>query len=611
MNSEDSAVRIDIDDEREALIPVHTKQRLNEYGSTSSQFTKRSFSLLHLAGAFTGGIFVCILAQYAVYNTSPIISFLDALKVMNGHQETAVTPSWVGPTTVHHFPPPSATNVFPTLFPTNVDFPGVTPTGAEAAIIATAPAYPIQTGAAQLVIPETLQSHQPNRPFDLLKSWGTLSPWYSVEEGAFGIDSGPRAPDKCRVTGLHLLHRHGARYPHSSKDYGGPAIFAGRLNKANKKLKASGDLTFLNEWTYKLGEDLLTPFGRQQLYDLGVSMRLKYGFLLQNFSGTNTIPVFRTTSQNRVLNSALNFALGFFGYPLEGQYQQSIIIEAPDFNNTLAHWHHACPNNNRDSASQRAWRVRRWAEIYLKSAKRRLQAQLSGLELTTEDVYAMQQMCPYESVAIGYSKFCELFTQEEWEGFDYAHDLLHWYKFGFGSPFARVQVAGWIQEMIHRLERKPVTKETNRFSMNFTLDGDIRTFPVDQSLYVDTTHEEQILGVITALNLTSFAEDGPLPYDYIPKERKFRTSRLSAFGSNIQFQLLSCSSEPEPQIRIIINDGVVPLTGIEGCHFNEYGLCSVETFVRAQRKLLDAIDWDWICRQGRTEVGDEDGGCTS
>lgn len=37
-----------------------------------------------------------------------------------------------------------------------------------------------------------------------------------------------------------------------------------------------------------------------------------------------SIPVFR----DRMLASALNFAIGFFGYPFEGQYQQSITIEA-------------------------------------------------------------------------------------------------------------------------------------------------------------------------------------------------------------------------------------------------------------------------------------------
>ncbi|KIK04004.1 hypothetical protein K443DRAFT_442865 [Laccaria amethystina LaAM-08-1] len=70
------------------------------------------------------------------------------------------------------------------------------------------------------------------------------------------------------------------------------------------------------------------PFGRQQLFDLGVSLHMKFGFLLQNFTESDTIPVFRTESQNRMLASALNFAIGFFGYPYEGQYQQSITIEA-------------------------------------------------------------------------------------------------------------------------------------------------------------------------------------------------------------------------------------------------------------------------------------------
>lgn len=31
--------------------------------------------------------------------------------------------------------------------------------------------------------------------------------------------------------------------------------------------------------------------------------------------------------RDRMLASAMNFAIGFFGYPFEGQYQQSITIE--------------------------------------------------------------------------------------------------------------------------------------------------------------------------------------------------------------------------------------------------------------------------------------------
>lgn len=111
----------------------------------------------------------------------------------------------------------------------------------------------------------------------------------------------------------------------------GPAAFSAKV-AASKGWTATGPLSFLNTWTYKLGGELLTPFGRQQLYDLGISMRLKYGFLLSNYTDPASripprLPVFRTESQDRMLYSAHNFALGFFGYPHMHQYHQLITIE--------------------------------------------------------------------------------------------------------------------------------------------------------------------------------------------------------------------------------------------------------------------------------------------
>lgn len=39
-------------------------------------------------------------------------------------------------------------------------------------------------------------------------------------------------------------------------------------------------------------------------------------------------------------------------------------------------------------------------------------------------------LTPTKTVAIGYSKFCELFTEDEWKGFNYAYafksPLSHW-----------------------------------------------------------------------------------------------------------------------------------------------------------------------------------------
>ena len=65
------------------------------------------------------------------------------------------------------------------------------------------------------------------------------------------------------------------------------------------------------------------------------------------------------------------------------------------------------------------------------------------------------------------------------------------YDSAFGSPVARVQGIGYIQELVARLTHSPI--ETHNSSTNATLDDDPITFPLDQSLYVDATHEVVVL----------------------------------------------------------------------------------------------------------------------
>lgn len=60
-------------------------------------------------------------------------------------------------------------------------------------------------------------------------------------------------------------------------------------------------------------------------------------------------------------------------------------------------------------------------------------------------------MCPYETVALGYSSFCDLFSVEEWKAFEYRFDIMWWYGSGFGSPVARASGVGYVQELVSRL----------------------------------------------------------------------------------------------------------------------------------------------------------------
>ncbi|KAI0791592.1 phosphoglycerate mutase-like protein [Irpex lacteus] len=582
-----------LDHEQESLLPQYEDPRpLNDYLVIGEHKRSKVYQRVYLAVSFLGGVAVCLVAQLLWCYMRPADLGINSMPPARGQVEV-FAPPYAGSSEVHNFPPASPTNNFPSLFPTNVGYAGPTPTGAEPSLIVNAPSYPVHTGAPHLVSPFVAKKKNASDEFDLFQHWGNLSPWFSVKRGAFGLDSSPATPETCEITGLHLLHRHGARYPTQYASYGGPANFSGRLNQAASKWNATGELEFMNEWRYKLGEEVLTPFGRQQLYDLGVATRIKYGFLLKDFSKSKTLPVFRTESQDRMLYSALNFAAGFFGIPYEGQYLQSVTIEANGYNNTLAPYK-TCPNSNDKAKADRGvWFVEKWANIYLKEAHARLAPQLKGYDLSVEDVYTLQQLCAYETVAVGYSKFCELFTEEEWEGFDYALDLYFWYDSAFGSPMARVEGIGYIQELVARLTHTPIAVHNS--STNATLNDNPTTFPLDQSLYVDATHEVVVLYVLTALNLTNFAADGPLPWDHIPENRSFKSSHLAPFATNIHFQLLECDSLEETQIRIIVNDGVVPLTSIKGCPEQQDGLCPLATFIEAMKEQIKNTDWIWGC----------------
>ncbi|KAI1245085.1 hypothetical protein MGN70_011973 [Eutypa lata] len=246
--------------------------------------------------------------------------------------------------------PPAGTTVDPELFPpeSEVGFAGPTPTGVQPAAIQTAQLYPYNTGPGNqfpLVASEPHSESEESSDFDIFKYWGNLSPWYSLSSADFGLpDASPLIPDGCTITQMHLLYRHGARYPTSDA---APETFASKLQNATEEgFEVSGDLAFLSDWTYKLGAELLTPFGRSQEFLLGLQHRQLYGHLLNNFTESKTIPVFRTESQDRMVKTAENFMAGFFGVPeYLDQVNLEILVEAGGVNNSGAPYE-ICTNAN-------------------------------------------------------------------------------------------------------------------------------------------------------------------------------------------------------------------------------------------------------------------------
>ncbi|GAA5976153.1 hypothetical protein JCM10908_005400 [Rhodotorula pacifica] len=488
--------------------------------------------------------------------------------------------------------PPSGTAPNPTLFPPEsvVGYQQATPTGVEPFAVETAAAYPVVDNIYPLIVPAPLNG---TKDFDIAKYWGNLSPQYSVDSSVYGLpDASPLIPDHCEIVQAHTYFRHGARYPTTGAP---PSTFAAKVHNASLAgFNATNDLAFLNTWTYKLGAELLTPFGRKQNFNWGVGARQLYGKLLNNFTETGTLPVFRTQSQDRMVKTMLNFVAGFFGVPeYQDQVNVEITVEANGYNNTGAPYS-VCPNANNARGSLGSTAATAFAKPYYDNAAARLNKSLSGaLNLTATDINAMLQLCAYETDALGYSDFCPLFTEAEFQAFEQSFDISFAGNNGFASPVSAAQGKGYLEEFIARLNHTLITKYDSE--TNSTLDSNNKTFPLNQSIYADAAHEVSIMDALVALNLTALAADGAPTVTTLSANHTYVASRVVPFGTIFQAQVLECSSsQPTKQIRMIVNDAVVPLT-YPGCAKDPNGLCAYDTVLAGLIQRNNEIDFDYAC----------------
>jgi len=136
-----------------------------------------------------------------------------------------------------------------------------------------------------------------------------------------------------------------------------------------------------------------------------------------------------------------------------------LIIDDTPFNNSLAGYN-ACPNNNNNETSAGEDAEAQWVEIYTANATSRFNAMSSGFNWTAEDIYDAQELCAYETVNLGYSSWCDLFTYQEWLDFEQSIDLDFAGTYGFQSPTGRAVGIGYVEEVVARINHHLITVPT-------------------------------------------------------------------------------------------------------------------------------------------------------
>lgn len=259
-----------------------------------------------------------------------------------------------------------------------------------------------------------------------------------------------KAPSGCEIVQVHMLSRHNERYPTMKA---GLRLLRLLERLYNVNITISGDLNFLYDWTFFSSDpqkdfDQLTssgPFaGTLGAFTTGVKIRTRYGHLLEEHTRTNRTLNLWAGDSLRVIETAQHFAAGLLG--LDWRSQATLHVVPEDFStggNTLTPGK-ACPKYQQDLEHGREGgyaALARFTDATFGDTAGRLQkfirtAHGHDVQLTTVDVYAMQELCGFEIMTRGVSPWCDVFTPEEWERFAYARDLLHFYRAGPGGKYS-------------------------------------------------------------------------------------------------------------------------------------------------------------------------------
>ncbi|ETN43295.1 uncharacterized protein HMPREF1541_02454 [Cyphellophora europaea CBS 101466] len=441
---------------------------------------------------------------------------------------------------------------------------------------------------------------------------GQLSPYFPNPVG-FGSDEYPLPPG-ANLTHAHILHRHGSRYPTGDSSV---STFGSKLQNitGNGTASWSGELSFLNNWRYHLGAEILVPRGRQELFDSGVQSYYSYGALYN----TSTKIIARTTSQDRMLKSAENFMAGFFGLEWTNNVTLEPILEIPSGSNNSLAGYFGCNNSNTyvSTGGNNASRI--WENKYLANATQRLKALSGGYNWTVADTYNAQTLCPYETVAFGYSAFCDLFTYEEWQGFEYTIDLQFYGNNGFGSPTGRGVGIGYVEEIYARLQNRLYDLVPGATQANVTLDTMNSTFPLNQTLYFDFSHDTNIFSIITALGLRQFNQS--LPTSGPPQNQQATVSHMTPFGARMVWEIIQTpypvkakrpSTSPGANntldsyydtngtattyVHLTLSQRTIPLyKSYPQCEERDDGWCEIGTYLDVLGGLLDQAQYEYGC----------------
>ncbi|KAM9924789.1 hypothetical protein OXX80_002665 [Metschnikowia pulcherrima] len=383
--------------------------------------------------------------------------------------------------------------------------------------------------------------------YNVVRFLGGAGPY--VQHPGYGISTD--IPDQCTLEQVHLLSRHGERYP--SKSAG--KRLESLMNKVNNHNETFvGELAFFNDYTYfvqdkSLYEKETSPINSEGTFSgttdalrHGASFRAKY----QSVFGDDEVLNVFTSNSGRCHETSKYFARGFMGDEYSDETVNFYVIsEGEQMGANSLTPRDACVNYDSDVNDDI---IAQYDMSFLATARDRIVAG-NDFNLTTTDVQNMFQWCAYEINVRGASPVCDLFTNEEFIRYSYYIDVSTYYSNSFGNNMTATAAAPYLNATLQFLKQED---PDFKVLLAFTHDTDLELFH-------------------SALGLLEPEHD--LPTDHVPFPSPYSHVQATPQGARIVTEKYSCSGKS--YVRYLLNDAVVPIKTCQdgpgfSCEFSKY-----------------------------------------
>lgn len=414
---------------------------------------------------------------------------------------------------------------------------------------------PSPRGAVFLLGAHALTAHAAvplysNYAFNPLEHLGGVAPYFEPLDPS----TDPAPPQGCTPVRAGYLVRHAAIYANDFdyEEYLSPFIEKVQNKTGSVNWSTVPSLSFLASWTPPVSDaeqELLTRVGKLEATQLGASLGFRY-----SSAGLRQPGKVWASSAERTAESAKALIRGLEPAGADDSIALVSVYESKEGGADTLTPYSSCPKYSGSKGSEQSGV---YLDKFTAPIMARLNAAAPGFNFTKEDVYGMMELCGYESVIRGSSPFCDLdlFSPDDWLGWEYAADLMYHYNVGYGAEDTFTGAVGfpWVNATANLLLANDEAPE--------------------QDLYVSFTHRELPPMVLVALGLFNNSAFGgsqatindTMPSDTINLRRAWRSSHVLPFMTNVAMERLNCSGsygyDDGEYYRVLVNNAPQQLPG--------------------------------------------------